>query len=106
MGIAQEELHLADDFVVGSCDPKQRGDLERVNPVVLGFAAMDRLHLQGVEALLLAKVGQPVPAEQALDSDGQVFAVGCQSLQQLLSVTRQLPVLFLAFHQQPTAVVD
>jgi hypothetical protein len=58
---------------------------------------MDGLHLQGVaedegKALLLAQIGDPVPAEQALDGDGQVHPVGGESLQELVAVTGQLPV--------------
>jgi hypothetical protein len=40
----------------------------------------------------VAEVSDPVPAEEAFDGDRQVFSVGGESLQQLFSVTGQLPV--------------
>jgi hypothetical protein len=58
---------------------------------------MDRLHIESVaedkgEALFATQVSDPVPAEQALDGDRQVLSMGDESLQQLISITGQLPV--------------
>jgi hypothetical protein len=64
---------------------EQPGDLAGVDAVVLGLAAADGLHVQGVadhegDALLPAQVGQPVPDEHALDADDQVVAEGERAL--------------------------
>src|SRR5436305_1606151 len=76
---------------------QQGGDLVGVEPVVLRLAAVDGLHVESVaedklEALLVAQVGDPVPAEQTFDGDHQVLSVGGESLQQQLALTGQLPV--------------
>ena len=60
---------------------QQLGDLAGIDLVVLGFAAADGLHVQGVpedegDVLGLAQVGQPVPAEQALARDDEPVAIG------------------------------
>src|SRR5262249_7441172 len=52
-----------------------------VDLVALALAAVDGLHVQGVpehegEALFVAQVGEPVPAEQALAADDEVVAEG------------------------------
>jgi hypothetical protein len=44
------------------------------------------------EALLGAEVGDPVPAEEAFDSDDQVFAVGPEGAQDLLTTAGELLV--------------
>ena len=56
---------------------QQAGDLGGVDRVVLGLAAVDGLHVQGVaedegDALVFAEVGEPVPGEHALAADDQV----------------------------------
>jgi hypothetical protein len=76
---------------------QQRGDLEGIDSIVFGLAAVDSLHLQCMaedegEALLGAEVGAPVPAEEAFDSDDQVFAVGPESAQELLTIAGELLV--------------
>ena len=48
-----------------------------VDLVVLGLAAVDRLHVEGVaedegDVLTGAEIGEPIPAEDALDADDQV----------------------------------
>jgi hypothetical protein len=58
---------------------------------------MDRFHVESVaedesDPLFATQVGDPIPAEQALDGDRQVLSIGSEGLQQLLSVTRQLSV--------------
>jgi tetratricopeptide (TPR) repeat protein len=52
---------------------QQLGDLFGIDLVVLGFAAVDGLHVQGVaqhesDALCLAQVGEPIPAELDLET--------------------------------------
>jgi hypothetical protein len=58
---------------------QQAGDLAGVDPIVLALAAVNGFHVQGVaehegDVLLGAEVGEPVPAEQALDGDDQSVA--------------------------------
>jgi hypothetical protein len=77
--------------------PQQRCDLVGVEPVVLHLAPVDRLHVEGMaedelDVLLAAQVGDPVPAEQALDSDHQILPVRSQGLGQQLSITGQFLV--------------
>src|SRR5262249_44493125 len=60
---------------------QQHGDLVGVEPVVLGLAAVNGLHVQGVaqhEGNLLggAEVGQPVPGEHAFAGNDQAVAEG------------------------------
>jgi len=74
---------------------QQRGDLGGVAAVVLGLSPMDRLHEEGMaehegEAVLLAQVCYPVPAEEALDGDDEVLLVGLERCEQRLSVTGEL----------------
>jgi hypothetical protein len=57
---------------------QQHGDLVRVDPVVLGLAAVNGLHRQRVaqherEAFSRADVRQPIPREHALDGDDQTL---------------------------------
>jgi hypothetical protein len=61
--------------------PKQRCDLERIDAVVFCFASVNRLHVQSVaenevDALSRAKVGKPVPGEDAFHRDDKGFADG------------------------------
>src|SRR5918999_4037142 len=70
---------------------QQRGDLVGVKPVVLGLAAVDRLHVEGMaedegEALLFAQVGHPVPAEEAFDRDTQTLPVRSEGFDELGAV--------------------
>ncbi len=49
--------------------------------VVLGFAAVDGLHVEGVsedelDAFGAAEIGEPVPGEDALDGDDEILAEG------------------------------
>ena len=53
----------------------------RVNAVVLVFAAVNGLDVKGmgeheVDAGRQAGIGEPIPAEHALGTDGQVVAIG------------------------------
>jgi hypothetical protein len=52
-------------------------NLQRVNPVILGFDAVNRFHVKGmtqhkVDPLLFAYIGQPVPAENALHANDNI----------------------------------
>src|SRR5918999_1350741 len=76
---------------------QQRGDLVGVKPVVLGLAAVDRLHVEGMaedegEALLFAQVGHPVPAEEALDGNAQILSVRPEGFDELVAVAGELAV--------------
>lgn len=76
---------------------QQRGDLQGVDAIVLGLAAMDGLHVEGVpedelDALLGTEVGDSVPAEQALDRNDESLAVGLEGTQELVSIAGELAV--------------
>ena len=63
---------------------EQPGDLLGVDVVVLGLAAVDRLHVQRMaehegNLLLPAQVGDPVPGEQTLDGDDHVGPEGAST---------------------------
>lgn len=67
------------------------GDLFGVDAVVLILTAVDEMQIQCMsqdesQALFLAGVGQPVPAEHAFGADGDVVAVGFDELEELLEV--------------------
>jgi hypothetical protein len=58
---------------------EQDGDLAGIELIVLGLAAVDGLHIQGVSehemnTLLGTQIGEPVPGEDALDADHEVFS--------------------------------
>ena len=60
---------------------EQMGDLFGVNAVVLVFAAVNGLEVEGVgqhelDAGLGTGIGQPIPAEHAFSANGQVVAIG------------------------------
>ena len=60
---------------------QQAGDLAGVDAVVLGLAAVDGLHVEGVadeegDVCSAAEVGEPVPGEHALDADDDVAEGG------------------------------
>ena len=63
-----------------SAAAQERGDLPGVDLVVLGLAAVDGLHVEGVaqregDGVVFAKVGEPVPGEHALAADDQAGAI-------------------------------
>jgi len=73
------------------------GDLEGVNPIVLGFAAVDRLHIQRETEyedpiFLATEISEPVLAEEALDRDDQVVAAGRDGLEKSFAVAVGVPV--------------
>lgn len=61
---------------------EEHGNFFGIDLVVLGFAAVDRLHVEGVaedegDVVFRAQIGQPVPGKHALDAHHQVlFVVG------------------------------
>ncbi len=63
------------------------GDLERIDAIILGLAAVNGAHVEGVpqdegDAMSLAEIGHPVPAVHALDPDDQVIEKGGDKLEQ------------------------
>jgi len=65
----------------------KHGDLVGIDAVILGLAAVDGAHVEGVaedegDALLSAEICDPVPGEHALDADDQVLPVGGDERQQ------------------------
>lgn len=76
---------------------QQGSDLVGVNAVVFGLSAMDSLHVQGMpedegDVLLRAEVGDPVPAEETLDGDDEVLAVGLDDLEQFAGIAGKFAV--------------
>jgi hypothetical protein len=74
---------------------QKRGNLKSINPVVLGFAAMDRFHVQRVpederDSFLGAEIRKPVPGENALRSDDESFTIGRNRLQEELRPTLEV----------------
>lgn len=62
-----------------------------INAVVFVFAAVDGADVEGVDqdegdAGSLARVGQPIPAEHAFGTDGQVVAVGGEEFEEEVEV--------------------
>ena len=73
------------------------GDLEGVDPVVLGFASVDGLHVEGVaqdegDLLLGAEVGEPVPGEHALAADDEPFAERRDRIEEGGGIGRQIAI--------------
>ncbi len=76
---------------------EQAGDLAGVDLVVLGLAAVDGLHVQGVaedegDALVLAEVGEPVPGEHALAADDEAVAEGRDGVEEGVGLGGQIAV--------------
>ena len=76
---------------------QQCSDLEGIDLVVLRFAAVDGLHVEGVsenelDAFASAQVGQPVPGEHALDGDDEIVAERHDGLQEGLRSALDVPV--------------
>ena len=68
-----------------------------VDVVVLSFAAVNRLHVEGmtedeVDVLVGAQVGQPVPGEHALAADHQAIPVGFDQSQEVFRAGRDVLV--------------
>ena len=67
---------------------QEQGDLVAVDLVVLGLAAVNGLHVQGVaehegDVPRGAEIGQPVPGEHALDADDQFLAVEADRVEEV-----------------------
>ena len=80
-----------------STGAKEHGDLPGIDTIVLGLAAVDGFHVEGMaedegNTLIGAEIGQPVPAEDALGSDDQVVTVGSDSLEEEIWVAPELLV--------------
>ena len=76
---------------------QDQGDLVGVDAVVLGFTAMDELHVEGVaqdewDVFLLAAVGEPAPGKHALDADNNTVAELSDGFQEGLGVARDVAV--------------
>ena len=76
---------------------QKRGDLLAVDLVVLGLAAVDGLHVQGVaedegDVHLGAQIGDPVPAEHAFHRHRQVLRVGLDGGLEGFGAGGQVPV--------------
>ena len=84
----REVVLLGGHLDVGQHPPAQQGgDLERVDPVVLGLAPVDGLPVQGVAPHEVhpfgrAQVRQPAPGEDALDGHDEALAVGGHDLEE------------------------
>jgi len=76
---------------------QEHGDLVSVDLVVLGFAAVDGLHVEGVaqdegDVVLGAEVSEPIPGEDALGAHEEVGAVGLDGLKEACGLAAQVAV--------------
>jgi len=76
---------------------EEDGDLVGVDPVILGFAAVDGFHVQGVaedegNPLPRTQVSEPVPGEHALDGHHEILAVRSHELKECLRVGSEVLV--------------
>jgi len=70
---------------------QQRRDLLRVDAVVLGLSAVDGLHVERMSerednVVIDAEVGDPVPAEEALDAHDEISAVGLKDPKEVFRI--------------------
>ena len=73
--LGRVDIGLRDHAAAQEC-----GDLKSIDPIVLGFAAVDGFHVQSMtedeeDFLTGAQVGNPIPSEHALDGNDQVVTV-------------------------------
>jgi hypothetical protein len=73
----------------------QLGDLLGIDLVVLGFAAMDRLHVERVsqnkgDFLALTEISEPITGEDALDTHNEVFPIGRDQLEESAGLCRNI----------------
>lgn len=85
---------------------EQVGELFGVNAVILVLAAVDEVEVERMsqdegQALGLAGVGQPIPAEHTFGADSEVVAVGFDELEEVGEVV----VLDVAVDQFPALAV-
>ena len=76
---------------------QEQGDLVAVDLVVLGLAAVDGLHVEGVaehegDLLAGAEIGQPVPGEHALHADDKFSAVQADGVEKVIGPGGQVAV--------------
>jgi hypothetical protein len=76
---------------------KESTDLVGINPVVFCFAAMYRLHIQGVtedegDLVLSTQICEPVPGEHTLDGDDEIISIGFDNPQEPIRPSRQVPM--------------
>jgi len=76
---------------------EEGGDLVGVDPIVLGLAAVDGLHVEGVaehegHPLPRTQVSKPVPGEQALGGHGKILAVRRDDLEERFWGGAEVPV--------------
>ena len=76
---------------------QEHGELVGVDAVVLGFPAVDRLHVVGVtehevDVGVGAQVGDPVPAEEALNADDEAVEVGFDQFEKAVGITGDVAV--------------
>ncbi len=74
---------------------EEAGDLGGVDAIVLGLAAVDRFHVEGVaeregDLVVLAEIGEPIPREHALATDDQARAIGCDGVAKSVGVGGQI----------------
>jgi hypothetical protein len=83
---------------------EQGGNLLRIDLIMLGLAAMDGLHVEGVtqdngHTLFSTHVGQPVPGEETLDSHNEALTIGRNGLEERfrrglhIAVQQHVPLL-------------
>jgi hypothetical protein len=70
---------------------QQRRNLGGIKAVVLGFAAVNCPHVEGMSQdegnpLILAEIGEPGPGEHALDADHYVLTEGAQRLEKCVGI--------------------
>ena len=68
-----------------------------IDAVILGLSPVDGFHVQCMsknegDILAVAEVGKPVPGEDALDADHDIFAIRLDGLQEWLRLGLQVPV--------------
>lgn len=74
---------------------QQAGDLGGVEAIILGLAAVDGLHVQGVaehegQLVVGTEVGEPVPGEHALAADDDAVAIGSYGVEERRGRRRQI----------------
>ena len=76
---------------------EKAGDLQGVDSVVLGLGPVDGPHIEGVakdegDVVLGAEVGEPVPVEDALGTDDEIFPERLDGLEEDLAVAGKVPM--------------
>jgi hypothetical protein len=110
LGPFAREMHPAPEHVSGGTPlsridrglrehaaAEQHGNLVGVDPIVLGLAPMNGFHVKGMaqdegNTRLGAKVGEPVPGEDAFDADHEILSIGRNRLEKRLGCCPHIPV--------------